>query len=162
MNGETFGAEEVAMQSNLSLVRDPLAREVWLATIMVRRPWRGRQTASRQRTLFDLENASEKRHQGEASKEVGVDTGSSRADSHNFLPVRRSRLSEPRSRCVSTEGRMVRMVHVAPGSVVRIPVRKCIIEGCLQKRLRDRVHYHRSRKAPMRASRCISCWNSRP
>src|SRR2546425_3576758 len=45
-----------------------LAREVWLATIMVRRPWRGRQTASRQRTPFDLENASEKRHQGEASK----------------------------------------------------------------------------------------------
>src|SRR5437879_1969954 len=33
-----------------------------------------------------------------ASKEVGVDTGSSRADSHNFLPVRRSGLSEPRSR----------------------------------------------------------------
>jgi len=59
------------MQSNLSLVRESLAREVWLATIMVRRPWRGRQTASRQRTLFDLENASEKRHQGEASKEAG-------------------------------------------------------------------------------------------
>ncbi len=60
------------MQSNLSLVRDPLAREVWLAKIMVRTPWRGRHTASRQRTLFDLENASEKRRQGEASKEVGT------------------------------------------------------------------------------------------
>src|SRR2546428_13908210 len=127
------------MQSNLSLVRDPfsprsVASHNYGAKTMARSP---DSQQSRQRTLFDLENASEKRHQGEASKEVGVDTGSSRADSHNFLPVRRSRLSEPRSRCVSTEGRMVRMVHVAPGSVVRIPVRKCIIEGCLRKRLGD-------------------------
>jgi len=58
------------MQSNLSLVREPLAREVWLAKIMVRRPWRGRQTASKQRTPFDLENASEKRHQGDVGKEA--------------------------------------------------------------------------------------------
>src|SRR6267143_1471668 len=131
MNGETFGAEEVAMQSNLSLVRESLAREVWLATIMVRRPWRGRQTASRQRTLFDLENASEKRHQGEASKEVGVDTGSSRADSHNFLPVRRSGLSEPRSRYavllhLEVQGLVVgsevsgRCAPVSPGGLERL------------------------------------------
>ena len=89
------------MQSNLSLVRESLAREVWLATIMVRRPWRGRQTASRaDRELPLTWRMLQKNDIRErlAKRPVGVVTGSSRADSHNFLRVRRSGLSELRSR----------------------------------------------------------------
>src|SRR3989442_2631057 len=97
VNGETYGAEEVAMQSNLSLVRESLAREVWLATIMVRRPWRGRQTARELSLTWRMLQKNDIRERL-PKRPVGVDTASSRADSHNFLPVRRSGLSEPRSR----------------------------------------------------------------
>src|SRR5437870_13304468 len=66
-----------------------------------------------------------------ASKEVGVDTGSSRADSHNFLPVRRSGLSEPRSRYavllhLEVQGLVVgsevsgRCAPVSPGGLERL------------------------------------------
>src|SRR2546428_7785224 len=66
-----------------------------------------------------------------AKRSVRVDTGSSRADSHNFLPVRRSGLSEPRSRYavllhLEVQGLVVgsevsvRCAPVSPGSLERL------------------------------------------
>src|SRR2546422_3273056 len=126
------------MQSNLSLVRESLAREVWLATIMVRRPWRGRQTASRaDRELSLTWRMLQKNDIRErlAKRPVGVVTGSSRADSHNFLPVRRSGLSEPRSRYavllhLEVQGLVVgsevsgRCAPVSPGGLERLTDRR--------------------------------------